>query len=128
MSVVAQVASSGDRRAIVAAGPKFVCLDVRAGSYASSACTTHAAAINPGTPMVDVTHIDSGFVVSAVVPDGVSDVVVNTKDETSTPLALKYNFASAVTTDAPQQLVLTTAQGHKTVDLSSITAAPTLGR
>lgn len=129
LPLVAEVANTAGRRSIVAAGPKFVCLETHVGGASSSGCTTHDVATNPNTPMVSVAHVDNGFLVSAVIPDAVSGAVVKMKDGTGAPLTMTHNFASAVVPEAPDHLVLTTTQGLKTtVDLSPVGAAPTLGK
>lgn len=125
LPLVVEVSTSADRRSIVAVGPKYVCLETRASEFSSSACTTHIVATNPKTPMVDVTIVDDGYLVSALLPDGVSAASLETKDGSRTTLSPKRNFASIVVTAPPDHMSLATTDGPATVPLAAIATAPT---
>ncbi|HEX4344865.1 MAG TPA: hypothetical protein VHZ31_04825 [Solirubrobacteraceae bacterium] len=121
----AEVADTPDHRTIVAVGPKYVCMQTSASKYSSSTCSTHAVATNPKTPMVDVTIVDNGYLVSALLPDGVSEAILKTRNGDRTTLTPKQNFASAVVADPPDDMSLSTADGPVTVSLSAVAAPPT---
>jgi hypothetical protein len=120
-----EVANTPDHRSIVAVGPKYVCMQTIASKYSSSACSTHAVATDPKTPMIDVTIVDDGYLVSALLPDGVSEAILKTKNGSRTTLTPKQNFASTVVADPPEDMSLSTAEGPVTVSLAAVAAPPT---
>lgn len=125
LPTVVEVTRQARRRTIVAAGPKYVCVKVIDPTFSSGACTTHASAVNSTTPMVDVTKSDDGFVVSAVVPDGVSSAAVQTRDMLGASVPIRHNALSTTVATAPRTLRLMTTSGRITVNLSSANGGST---
>lgn len=119
LPVAVTLADDYGGRTVVAAGPKYVCMENHVEGVQSSACTTHASAANSSTPLVDVVEIENGrFLVSALLPDGVSSAHIKTAGA-STELKIANNIAVAVVSDRPVSVVARGAKGDVTVPVSA---------
>jgi hypothetical protein len=79
------------------AGPSYVCMKIRyAGGAGSSGCAEASSAIDGRHPMLDVTTVGPNATrVTALVPDGIDQLVLTPDGQGALTLAVTNNVASA---------------------------------